>query len=156
VATSKEYGKTIKEDQLGDALRKCFPDHLPKELLLSVLRTVISLLHAYQSEVQAIEWRLRGSSILIIYEGDPERLEAALQEESANENSTPLEGEDDSDDDSEDDEVEDFKPAVLLKAVDFAHAWDFRGQGPDEGYNEGLANLMALVEGRLQEVEEAL
>lgn len=152
VATSKDYGKTIREDQLGEALRKCFPDHLPTELLLNVLRTVKSLLHGYRSEVQTIEWRLRGSSILIVYEGDPERLEAALQQESANENSTPLEGEDDSDDDSED-EVEDFQPAVLLKAVDFAHAWDFRGQGPDEGYNEGLANLMALVEARLQEVE---
>jgi 1D-myo-inositol-tetrakisphosphate 5-kinase/inositol-polyphosphate multikinase len=131
-------------------MRKCFPSQAaPRPLLEKIL----SLLKDYQSEVQTVEWRLHGSSILIIYEGDPDRLVEGLQQSADQLNETPLEG-DESDADSEDEPAPDFRPAVLVKAVDFAHAWDYRGHGPDSGYNEGVANFIALVQARLEEAGE--
>jgi inositol-polyphosphate multikinase len=104
-----------------------------------------------------------GGSILIIYEGDLERLRVALDGLKA----AAVE--------EEQDETLPFPripgtdqlawwgggngkkgPAFAVKLIDFAHTKLEEGLGPDEGVVLGLDTAISLLEGRIKEVQEAL
>ena len=170
----KEYGKSIAVSDLPEAFRRAFPSsstetvgpYLQSELLLHILDQVRSRLKLYLRDVRDIEWRLRGSSLLIIYEGDIGALREALSGDDFSKNSYE-EFEDASDEEDEDDEDgsntsstelknNSFHPGVLVKAVDFAHVWDFEGQGSDEGYIIGCQSLVKCIDGRMIELQAEL
>jgi 1D-myo-inositol-tetrakisphosphate 5-kinase/inositol-polyphosphate multikinase len=117
------------------------PRGLPKRLLVKVLEGVLGQIKSIQNVVQTFEWRVRGGSVLILYEGDQAALESALAEQEAGE------AEEDEDDEDEEDGV---KQPFLVRLIDFAHARE--GVGVDEGYNLGLVTLLSLVEARLSQV----
>ncbi|KAE8214716.1 hypothetical protein CF327_g1904 [Tilletia walkeri] len=73
--------------------------------------------------VKNMEWRVRGGSVLLVFEGNQEALERKLNDPSGD-------------------------PSAYCKArlIDFAHATFVPGQGPDEGYVQGLQTSMALLE----------
>lgn len=47
-------------------------------------------------------------------------------------------------------------PAYAVKLIDFAHTKLQEGLGPDEGALFGLSTVIRLLEGRINEVQEAL
>jgi len=68
------------------------------------------------------QWKFFGSSILIAYEGDPERQASFRQTDN-------------------DTEVDDM---VEVKLIDFAHAWPSEGK-LDENYLGGLRSLLSYL-----------
>jgi 1D-myo-inositol-tetrakisphosphate 5-kinase/inositol-polyphosphate multikinase len=119
--------------------------------------------------------RFVGASVLIIYEGEPTRLEDALEQWEAKilaEDALKAEPDSDSDDDEDEedydsdedqeDDVDGTKedarlakecPPIMVKLIDFAHTWIAEGQGADEGVLLGLKTLRGLVQGRMKELE---
>jgi inositol-polyphosphate multikinase len=98
------------------------------DLLLPVLQGVLSSTRQLRDAIAQTEMRMVGGSILIIYEGHPERLKAALE----------------------------GGTAFAVKLIDFAHTKLEEGLGPDEGVVLGLDTTISLLEGRIKEVQEAL
>ena len=113
------------------------------------LKGLISLLENEES-------RMYSASILMVYEGDEEAMEAALEEEAQRtENQVMNPGDDDDDDDEqgeesgeesgEDDVNMKFK-VHELRLIDFAHASWTPGQGPDENALQGLRSVLRILE----------
>lgn len=125
--------------------------------------------------LQTLEVRLVNTSILIVYEADSERakqlanqeLDALLldaHDESSASSESPLphdsppetqedESEEDWDDLSSDDS-EDEQPPVLykVKLIDFAHAKNAAGLGPDQGVVKGLQTVLRLLDQRIADI----
>jgi len=149
--TGRAYGKSIQDHQLIEGIRKALPNNqnLPAELFQQVLRLILARVKRLRAAVQDYEWRIRGSSILIVHEGHAESLRKTLLERKVGED----ESDPDSDEDTEQDEdeteaVKGFK-AFDVRLIDFAHASEAPGEGSDEGYNLGLTTVVELLEERL-------
>ncbi|WVQ64083.1 uncharacterized protein L199_002242 [Kwoniella botswanensis] len=156
-----------------------FKDHsIPSTSLVKVLDMIVEEIDRLVSVLEDIEIRFVGGSLLIVYEGDPLKLEEALDRYQLQKlKSTTEEGVDkdrsafsddgsipsdfDSDEESnEDDEEEDEEsrasrrcPPVRVKLIDFAHTWLAQGEGPDKGVLKGLSTLRGLLQGRKKEIE---
>lgn len=118
----------------------------------------------------SLELRVRGSSLLIVVEGDATALAAAVdrvQEEATKPPSRRDTEDEDEDDNSDAESVSttdgdgNAKPHTLLpfdvKWIDFAHARAAPGEGIDEGLILGVRTTRELLEGlreRLQAAEE--
>lgn len=160
------YGKSLTVPQLPEALQRAFPvctststsEGLPASHLAAVLKIIRARIAAYLERFERIPWRIYGSSLLVIYEGHLPTLEESLQSTTEGLECELELDEDDVGGDHEDDgEEEERKYACTVKAIDFAHAWDAQeSQDGDAGYTEGLRTLLRLVEGRLEEVQQAL
>ncbi|GAA5987929.1 hypothetical protein JCM10908_007274 [Rhodotorula pacifica] len=146
------------------------PAPLPLDLLLPVLRTLIRRLKQLIELWQTLEIRMRGGSLLIIVEGDPDALERAIIR-SATGGGASSRSHDDKDggaaDDEDDedgasvsttDEEGNAKPETLLplemRVIDFAHTRAAEGEGPDEGVLLGLRAVLNLLEGLTAKLEE--
>ena len=152
--------------------------------LLRVLSMVDHELEQLEAVLSKLEARFVGASILIVYEGDSERLEDALDRWEARrarqallaaENPAPLEYDEDdeeedeieedsstsSDDDEDDGARADARkarrcPPMTLKLIDFAHTGLVEGEGPDEGVLKGVKTLRGLVKERSETVRAAV
>ncbi|GAA5854866.1 hypothetical protein JCM9279_005543 [Rhodotorula babjevae] len=150
------------------------PAPLPLALLLPVLRTLVRRLDDLVHVWSALPLRMRGGSLLVVVEGDPDALEQALvraQEDAARAAAARRgregEGEglgeeegvgQDDDDDSDADSVSTATsngtaaPHTLqafdVRVIDFAHtrALLAHESGPDEGVLKGLRTVRALVD----------
>ncbi|KAK0525250.1 hypothetical protein OC835_005669 [Tilletia horrida] len=151
---SKLYGKSIltkSELEMGARIFFCSPRHpadtakynqvmgngasekkkpvaalpsLPSELVHHVVvKGLIPQLADIFNLVKDIEWRVRGGSVLLVYEGSQAALEHKLRTSPSN--------------------VASFCKARL---IDFAHASFVPGQGPDDGYVQGLQTAMELLQ----------
>jgi 1D-myo-inositol-tetrakisphosphate 5-kinase/inositol-polyphosphate multikinase len=157
--TTKTYGKSIHAADLPDGLRRVFPAQsddstgpgLPKPLLRDVLRLILARFRLLRALIEPFEWRVRGGSVLVVYEGDAEALARVLPAARAD----PAEEEVESDED-EDEETPSRTRAFDVRLIDFAHATRRSGDGPDEGYNLGLRTTEELLAGRLAELEGAM
>jgi len=158
----KTFGKTIKPEHLelgmrmvlacpedGDAqqaekaLKGSSMDgrrlpSLPTELVARMLRDHIlndlDEIHAIFSEVQV---RMRGASLLIVYEGEAEHLRQSLSADKS--------------------EIsKGRRPQVRL--IDFGHATLVDGQGPDQGPDQGvllgLSTMLDLARRQLERLEQ--
>lgn len=152
---------------------KTYADHaLPPSLLRRLLTTLLERLGKLKTALSSSELRAVGSSLLIVYEGDPLRLSshfAALDEgkvkwkedeevDDASSSSEESELEEEGDEGDEGDgkgKGKDRLP-ITLHLIDFAHTVPTPGRGPDEGVLRGLDHFMGLVEERLGVVEEAM
>ena len=101
--------------------------------------------------IAQLEARMVGGSLLIVYEGDFERVKQgiALLEEGVDE-----EDEEDEDDDGEDEENTKPGPACLVKLIDFAHTKVVTGEGPDEGVLLGINTTLKLLDGRISQIKD--
>jgi 1D-myo-inositol-tetrakisphosphate 5-kinase/inositol-polyphosphate multikinase len=122
-----------------------------------------------KSVLEGLEMRFIGASILLVYEGDEEKLLQAFE----NADAGKVRGDggepdvaivDDEDSEEEEDasvasdaesEVEEICPPITLRMIDFAHTWLVEGEGPDRGVLKGVETLEALVEGRLKALESS-
>lgn len=82
------------------------------------------------ADVSPVEFRMRGGSLLVVYEGDHDALKQKMLNPTRQDESI-----------------------LNLHLIDFAHARFTPGQGPDEGVVKGLKSLKGLVEGILEEEE---
>lgn len=188
--TTKAYGKSIKPADLPDGIARFFPlagsssprqpgpaepatsaatlqaTGLPPDLLLPVLKGLLSDIEEIHDAVQDIELRMVGSSLLVVYEADWERLRQGLRLLREAEQRAEAEGEqnreehaeqeDEEDEDSGGSDDEDVVgPPFAVKLIDFAHTKLVPGRGPDEGVLRGLRTVIDLLKGRIAQVESA-
>ncbi|KAH9915248.1 SAICAR synthase-like protein [Epithele typhae] len=175
VNTPKSYGKSIQPADLPDGIARFFPlspdappahaepapeapppitgTGLPAELLLPVLESVREDVAEVRDALAAVEMRMVGGSLLVIYEADWDRARAGIKwmEEV---------GEDDEDDDEDEDEDEESVaskpgPPYIVKLIDFAHTKIVPGEGPDEGVLKGVDTVLGLLDGRIAQVKAA-
>jgi inositol-polyphosphate multikinase len=192
INTSKEYGRTLKVANLPEATARFFPIQTPifelsteeegghtditpspagtpPDLLLPVLQGVLYSTRQLRDAVAQTEMRMVGGSILIIYEGDPDRLRSALDGLKAaaaaaaaagalQDGTLPIPKPSGTDQLAWWGGVGNGKegPAFAVKLIDFAHTRLEEGLGPDEGVVLGLDTTISLLEGRIKEVQEAL
>lgn len=182
----KIYGKTIKVSELPAGVARFFPISgstidlsgaeaggpmdvgLPRMLLLPVLKSIRQSVQEIRDVISAIEMRMVGSSLLIIYEGDWDRAEMGVQwlaEQAANTTedeetngvgrefgeASEDEEEDEESDDESDDEHGGYKSPCVVKVIDFAHTRLKPGEGPDQGVLKGLETVLTLLDGRIQD-----
>lgn len=154
-------------------------------LLVRVLDLLDRHLAALEDVLSTLEARFVGASVLVVYEGDPSRLQESLDrwdakpdrpigakvlhspdmdEEEEDEDEDDDSESSDSDDDEEGNEMdgpaEDAKikrrcPPVTVRMIDFAHTRLVEGDGPDQGVLKGMRTLRGMVQGRRREVAAA-
>lgn len=163
IQTGKPYGRALTASRLPEAMARFFPIRRPfaqlgapnpvseggqeladgtrspagtkPELLLPVLQGVLSAVKEIEEAVRRTSMRMVGGSILVIYEGEENALQTALAHL---------------------DQREETGPAYAVKVIDFAHTKLEEGLGPDEGVLFGLKTTIGLLQGRIQEVQEAM
>ncbi|KAJ7432758.1 hypothetical protein B0H11DRAFT_2297207 [Mycena galericulata] len=154
VSTSKAYGKSLSVEQLPEGMVRFFPvigvdapaQGLPAPLLLQILELLREDVQDIHDALAALEIRMVGASLLILYESDAARAEEGLK--------WMLEDEDEDEDaESEDSEGEDAPkkpgPPCDVRLIDFAHTRFVPGQGPDEGVLLGINTVLALLDERI-------
>lgn len=109
--------------------------------------------------------RFIGASILLVYEGDEDKLRQAFEQADAGkvrgdggEPDVAVVDDEDSEDEvsvasDADSEVDEICPPITLRMIDFAHTWLVEGEGPDRGVLKGVETLEGLFEGRLKALE---
>ncbi|KAI9466966.1 hypothetical protein BJY52DRAFT_1235592 [Lactarius psammicola] len=175
----KNYGRTIGVSELGAGIARFFPDSdsmiglpgaeaggrmdvgLPRTLLLPVLKSIRKSVQEIRDVMGAIEMRMVGGSLLIIYEGDWDRTEMGVQwlarqaasatgdEEFEGAEEEDSEDDSDSGDDSEDGHKGGTKSPCVVKVIDFAHTRLKAGEGPDRGVLKGLETVLTLLDARI-------
>ncbi|KAK0563297.1 hypothetical protein OC861_004890 [Tilletia horrida] len=97
---------------------------LPADLIHHVItRGLAPQLRNIFNLVRTTEWRVRGGSVLLVYEGNADALRSRIQDSAA-----------------------DPRTYCQARLIDFAHANFVPGQGPDEGYVLGLQTAMTLLD----------
>ncbi|WVN91179.1 uncharacterized protein L203_106435 [Cryptococcus depauperatus CBS 7841] len=158
---------------------------IPSTTLLRLLNLLLSEIDTLYAVMEKLEMRFVGASLLIVYEGDADRLKDALerherkQAQTADGQNDPtkqrsafsndgsdVSSETDSDEDFDEDDILDETkenasraqkcPLLTVKLIDFAHTHLAEGEGPDEGMLKGMRTLRHLIEGRKREVEASL
>ncbi|KIM49710.1 hypothetical protein M413DRAFT_438862 [Hebeloma cylindrosporum] len=208
VNTPKLYGKTIKPHQLSEGIAKFFPvasdsnsstdiandastlpsssssssSGLPRNTLIRILRALREEIALIREAYSALELRMVGGSLLIVYEADWERAEEGIknylegnvndadadtemqdvsvyeglnEKEKENEDGGVEDGDEDEneeDEDEDDDDDETLIPPFVVKLIDFAHTSVAPGKGPDEGVLLGIDTILRLLDGRLSEL----
>ena len=171
--TPKSYGKSIKPSDLPDGIARFFPlgtdslegppeepkQGLPHHVLLPILKAIREEIAEIRGALSKIEFRMVGGSVLVIYEAEWERADAAIKryvEESKRESAPEKAGEEDEEEeegDEEDDDEENIPPpAFTVKLIDFAHTRVEAGLGPDEGVLLGIDTVLGLLDGRIQQL----
>lgn len=177
----REYGRSLRREDLPDAIRRAFPlspnssdkpsgQGLTAELLMPMLAGVLNDVREIRDALTYTEVRLVGTSMLIVYESAWDRARTALDrmkadsvEDCTDEDRDSIGLVDDAEadqandeeyeGDSDDDEVDEAPPYVV-KLIDFAHAKLVPGQGPDEGVLFGLDTVISLLLGRIEEIKQ--
>ncbi|EFR00266.1 inositol polyphosphate multikinase [Nannizzia gypsea CBS 118893] len=119
-----------------------------------VAERVATELRAIQAVLESEESRMYSASVLIVYEGDPETFEKALEVEREQANkpedistrTTGHGGDNDEEVEEEDEDEEELPKVHDIRLIDFAHASWTPGQGPDENLLNGLRNVAKIME----------
>ncbi|KAF7364988.1 Kinase [Mycena venus] len=157
VHTSKAYGKSISAAQLPEGIARFFPirtaeapaQGLPASVLLQILELLREDVQDIRDAFAALEIRMVGGSLLIVYESDAARAEEGLKWLLKDDD------EDEEDSDSDDDEDDAKKPPKSpydVRLIDFAHTRFVPGQGPDEGVLLGFKAILNLLDERIEAV----
>ncbi len=175
----KIYGRRLTKENVLEGFEEYFLDKSasgdlhtsPRHL---VMRRCIEELDTMQRVLQGQESRMYSASILFVYEGDKEVLEAAttgafVEDTAKNVHSlrgvgkrdiTAEEGHDgdqkdgevdeDEDEDEDADEKDNKSSICAVKLIDFAHAAWTPGQGPDENALHGIRSVKAILQKMLE------
>ncbi|KAI4140564.1 MAG: hypothetical protein L6R39_005751 [Caloplaca ligustica] len=151
----KLYDKSYGRQFSAETIRQGFEDFFLVERdggAKGPVRDVISRFAAHVEELHFVlereESRMYSASLLFVYEGDPDALQAALDAE--NHLTDGVDGDEtheDSDDDDDDDDEKEMPAVQVLKLIDFAHARWTPGQGKDENLLHGLSSVMGILDG---------
>ncbi|KAI1292359.1 hypothetical protein EDD11_008795 [Mortierella claussenii] len=167
---SKHYGKGLKEETVLDGYRNYFAANLGPKRMRLVIERFVNDLTDILATLETQEVRMRSSSLLFMYEGDPEAFDRALmmeQEKIASvvakakahlekdgatldalreRNEDQDEDEEDDEDTDDEDEDELTQKVTDLRLIDFAHSQWTPGQGPDEGVLLGIRSTLLFLE----------
>lgn len=147
---SKEWGKSLTVSTISEGLNKFLSAVEAKELRSRVVSEWINSLTQIQEVLNKVEVRMYSSSLLFIYEGDPEVLMQRIkQSDLAKQNVEELDIESqfsNSSTDSMDSEKKSNIPHIsVCRLIDFAHAHWVAGQGSDENVLHGIASLKTIL-----------
>jgi 1D-myo-inositol-tetrakisphosphate 5-kinase/inositol-polyphosphate multikinase len=124
---------------------------LPAPVLLQILALIREDVQDIRDVFAAIEMRMVGGSLLIVYESDLAKAEEGLKWM----NDEAEEKEDDEDDDEDDSKAKPGPPCDV-RLIDFAHTRFVPGEGPDEGVLKGFTTALALLDERIAAVRSAV
>ncbi len=148
----KYYGRGFSAENVGEAFMEFLggeetlnksgrTGHIAMRLAKEV-RNLVSVLEKEES-------RMYSASILMVYEGDEEAMQAALEEEKRKATTTAnSRNEDEEDEDSEEDDDDDEQKSKVydMRLIDFAHAVWTSGQGPDKNALKGVRSVLRILE----------
>ena len=151
----KWYGRRLTTDTVGDAIQSFLKMEEDLTLTAAERRQIITQRFCEDLEdmlriLERLEIRMYSSSVLFVYEGDADALEAALEQETAlmekyaeDHNGSETNDADGADDD---DDEEPTQPGVCtVKLIDFAHAAWTPNQGPDLNVLQGFKNVLKIL-----------
>lgn len=141
---NKFYGRSRTKENIEEAFRAFFAnDSLSSARIKKMKRTFLQRLQLLYNTLLEEEVRMISCSLLLIYEGDPERWDALNDEDSLLRDDFV-----DSGDESDNEEDRSVGPKALssLSLIDFAHARLTPTEGYDDGVVDAVENLMALFQ----------
>ncbi|KAK5049101.1 hypothetical protein LTR84_005524 [Exophiala bonariae] len=153
---NKHYGRTFDKDSVVDAFTTYLGGvtrneasggkvEFKKRHGALIAKRMIRELESIQYVLENQESRMYSASVLWVYEGDDEALEAGLK---AEEEGDGKEEEDEEGDDHDDDDDEVVTQKVLeARLIDFAHAKWTPGEGPDENALHGIRSQIQILKG---------
>ncbi|OAL29533.1 hypothetical protein AYO22_01947 [Fonsecaea multimorphosa] len=135
------FGGAVVQDDPTTTKKKVRFKHPRAEFLI---RRFIRETESVQYVLEDEESRMYSASVLMVYEGDPETLEASIAKE---EEDMPEQQDEDDDEEEDDDDDEDVRPHKVheLRLIDFAHARWTPGEGPDQNALTGIRSLLRLL-----------
>ena len=147
----KSYGRGFNAENVHEAFVEFFGGkktlrkpgrtrHVAQRLAREV-RNFVSVLEKEES-------RMYSASILLVFEGDEEAMETALEEEKPT-GATGVAGpgkEIEEDEDSAEDDDDHKSKVYDMRLIDFAHAQWTPGQGPDENALQGIRSVLTILE----------
>jgi inositol-polyphosphate multikinase len=160
----KYYGRSLTTENVHLAFEKFFGG---EEILKkpgrtrSIAKRLAREVRNLAEVLEKTESRMYSASILMVYEGDEEAIEAAMEEEKrrgmmrrinpGHEHGPVNDGEEaeeqDDDEEDEEDEEDEHKPKVSdMRLIDFAHAQWTPGQGPDTNALQGVRAVLEILE----------
>lgn len=151
LSADKMYGRRFDAENVQEAFIEFFgPDRRSLQTNAAtrgILTHLTKEIAALESVLEKEESRFYSSSILIVYEGDQEALNTALEGETQRREAlsnapTTANTTEDSDDD---DEEAQFPKTCELRMIDFAHSQWTPGNGPDENVLQGIRNVRKIV-----------
>ncbi|KAK7048569.1 kinase [Favolaschia claudopus] len=154
--------KSITAEQLPEGIARFFPiatketpeQGLPASLLLQILELLREDVEDIRDAFAALEMRMVGGSLLIVYESDLTRAEEGLKWMLKDEDEEEGEDEDEDDESSSSSSNKPPKPhpPYDVRLIDFAHTRFVPGQGPDQGVLLGFKTLLGLLDERIAAV----
>lgn len=140
VSYDKQFGRQVKPDQLIEAFAELFkyvPTMDQKRELARQIYEEVDFIHDILSDYEV---QMRSTSILIVFEGDPQ---ASMKQDLE---SSQVSGEEDREEVEEekggsDDDIPKENKNVKVKLIDFAHSKFTPGEGPDKNVLDGLVKL---------------
>ncbi|PVU89616.1 hypothetical protein BB559_002244 [Furculomyces boomerangus] len=156
---SQEYCRKLDKDGMIKTLNEFFPiEILGNDYRIQLIDQIVDELKDYLNIVRTKEFRLYSSSLLLVYESNPNDIESFINSE-LNETKTDTtrptnttinniehqttKNADFSDSDSESEPEN--KSLFDLRAIDFTHSTWTPGLGPDEKYIFGIKNLIKIL-----------
>lgn len=145
----KFYGRKFNADNVKDGFATFFSSlaaGASNDDARQLLETILAEITKARHSLERSESRMYSASILIVYEGDTETLEARMGNqppapESADEKAPKTLDVRQSVDEDEDEDEEAPPVTHCVKMIDFAHAAWTPGMGPDENVIKGLKNV---------------
>ncbi|KAF9460922.1 hypothetical protein BDZ94DRAFT_1299604 [Collybia nuda] len=123
---------------------------LPCHILLPIICAIRSRIVEMRAAYSSVEMRMVGGSLLVMYESDWARAEEGVKSPDKTTNKGIVDGkvDDEREGDGKNGDDEGWRPYVV-KLIDFAHAKLSPGAGPDEGVLKGMDTIIALLDGRI-------
>jgi inositol-polyphosphate multikinase len=149
---NKFYGRSMTTDTILEGFKDYFivpSAGVGRHHALELIRHFRAEIKEIHDVLEGIESRMYSSSILLVYEGDPEAYQDALEyqrqkREERREQKDDHNADEDFDGDMEDEEEE--RRTYAIKLIDFAHASLAPGQGPDQNVLHGVRSTIQLLE----------
>lgn len=144
---NKLYGRGRTPDNVKDAFQILLgiKDGQLESIQGEIITDIKSQIQGMIETLRRQESRMYSSSILIVYEGDPDARSLAVSELMTREREK-RQFLKESDQDDDDEEAEEVKKVLDIRLIDFAHAAWTPGRGPDENVIEGLVNICRTLE----------
>jgi 1D-myo-inositol-tetrakisphosphate 5-kinase/inositol-polyphosphate multikinase len=152
----KHYGRTFTKDNVKNGFIEYFGganaggklrSRYSKLIIKRIARELENIVYVLENE----ESRMYSASVLMVYEGDEQALEKALQEEKIRDTegqaqNPDLEPKSTAEDEDDDDESDKPEPKIHdVRLIDFAHAQWTPGQGPDENALQGIKSVLKIL-----------
>ncbi|AGO13727.1 AaceriAGL144Cp [[Ashbya] aceris (nom. inval.)] len=145
IFVNKMYGRSRTVDDVLDAIRLFFnAPKLPEHRRSELINRFGTRLRLFYNTLLDEEVRMFSSSLLFIYEGDPERWDMEHAVDSVLNEPSFLDG--DSECSSEDWDKSCNIPLSSMSLIDFAHSKLTPGKGYDENVIIGVENLMEVFD----------